>query len=185
MGPDPDLENGKYKQRHRISLIRILGVALVIVGFSLIGLSGYKAWQKSNIIIPVVIKKQVSFVIFWPQKPASVNADKTTIKYDPANKLLTYIAHTTDGARLIVSQQPTPDTFNDIPQYYPKFIESLQQYGTFGSLSGIVYLTHPKELKGGQTAVMNSKGTLMLIKPDKAVSDDTWRRLFNNMQIIP
>lgn len=159
----------------------VLGLILVILGAIL----GYIQWQKSEQVIPSDINKQVSFVIFWPYKAASAIPDKTTLKYDATNKLLSYLAYTSDKIKLTISEQSSPEVFSDVPQAYDKFTSDLQQYSSFDSLSGKVYLTHPKELKGGQTAVMNVKGTLVFVRPDKNLSDDTWRNLFNNLQVFP
>jgi hypothetical protein len=184
MGPDPDLENGKYKPRAKRSFAQLTALGLVFIGLVLVGFGGYKMWQKSKIIIPYAVKKQVSFVIYWPSKSAPVKNDKTTIKFDPTTKLLSYIAQTNDDIKLTISEQATPESFVDIPAAYDKFIENLLQYSAFESPDGKVFLTHPKELKGGQTAVMNTKGTLLFMKPEKDVSDDTWRKIFNNLDII-
>lgn len=163
----------------RICLIVFVSVVLIIVGFT-----GYKQWQKSKIIIPNDIKKQVTSTVFWPEKNSPVVGDKSTIKYDSENKLLSYVVRTSDGTKIVVSEQPAPDAFADFPQTYVKFAEDLRQYSSFENSNGKVYLTHPKELKGGQTAIMYAKGTLMLLRPDKDISDDTWKQIFNNLDVI-
>ena len=56
------------------------------------------------------------------------------------------------------------------------------EYEKFDSRNGTVYLTNPKELNGGQATIMNSHGTLMFVKPVKALADNNWRQLFNNLK---
>jgi hypothetical protein len=89
------------------------------------------------------------------------------------------------GKSLTFAEQSTPQNFVDIPQAYDKLIESLNSYSSFDSFYGKVDLTHPKELKGQQSAAMNSKGTLMFIHPTNGdLSTDQWKQLFNNLSIV-
>ena len=155
-----------------------------MVGLIIVAILGYGAWQKSKVIIPQPIKKQLSFVIYWPIKPSPLTNNKTTIKYDPTNKLLSYVSTTTDGTKVVISQQATPDSFTDVPQVYTKFISDLQQFSSFDSPNGTVFLVRPKDLSGGQAAVLNSNGTLMFMRPDKDINTSTWKQIFNNLQII-
>jgi hypothetical protein len=181
---ESEIEPIAYQRRSMKQFVVISVTIMIILSLIAGGVLGYMRWQKSKIIIPPAIKKQVTSVIFWPSKDAPVLSDKQTIKYNPNEKLLSYVAHTSNGRELIISEQPTPDSFNDIPQVFSKFTEGLHQYTSFSTPDGTVSLTRPKELKGGQTAVMSAKGTLMFIKPSKDLSDDEWRQLFNNLEII-
>jgi hypothetical protein len=71
----------------------------------------------------------------------------------------------------------------DIPAAYTKLLSSLNQFDSFDSPNGTVALTHPKELNGAESAVMNAKGTLLFVRPNGNVSSDDWRRLFNNLHV--
>jgi hypothetical protein len=133
-------------------------------------------------VIPSSIQKAVASTIFIPG-PSATFINRKTVKYDSKTKLLSYQA-TAFGINTIISEQPTPDSFTDIPQVYDKFIDNLNQYSNFDTNNGKVFLTHPKELKGGQTAVMNSKGTLMFAKPDRALSGDQWRQFFKSLKTL-
>ena len=84
---------------------------------------------------------------------------------------------------MLISEQATPQVFNDIPEYYPKLIEKLNGYSDFDSVLGKVSLTKPKELNGAQSAVFNGKGTLMFVRPNQSLSDDDWRQFFDQMTI--
>jgi hypothetical protein len=133
-------------------------------------------------VVPSNIQKAVTSTIFLPNSPSTVTK-RETVKYDSKTKLLSYEA-IAFGVNSVVSEQPTPESFTDIPQVYDKFIDNLQQYKSFDTANGKVFLTRPKELKGGQTAVMNSKGTLMFIKPERALSEDQWRQLFKSLKVL-
>lgn len=164
--------------------ITVTSIVAVLIIMSVAGYFGYNRWRNSQKILPTTVKDQLTFPFYWPDKTAPLMIDKKTIKYDANSKAISYIAQTSDGAVLTISQQATPQSFTDVPQAYSKLVEILVQYGVFDSPNGTVYLTHPKQLKGGQTAVMNSKGTLVFVKPDKNLSDDTWHKVFNNLKII-
>src|SRR5947209_6400120 len=107
--------------------------------------------------IPTAIRAQLNFA------PLSVKAqnritDISSAKFDVPSKLLTYIQYM-DGAKLIISQQPSPDAFSDVPQYFNALTDKLHGKESFDSVNGQVHIVYPTELKGGQTAIMNTKGT--------------------------
>jgi hypothetical protein len=127
--------------------------------------------------IPGQIKAQVTSTLLVPQG-SGILVDRLGVKYDAKDKLLTYTA-TYAGTKLTVSEQPTPDQFVDIPAVYTKLTDGLNNYLSFDANIGTVHLTLPKELAGKQAAVVNTKGTLMFVKPDTNLSDDQWRKFFN------
>jgi hypothetical protein len=132
--------------------------------------------------IPRPIKQQVTSTILAP-KSSSIVTDRESVKYDTKIKLLTYNAQINE-IKVVVSQQPTPENFTDIPQVYDKMVEGMSEYLKFDVAVGTVHLTRPKELAGKQAAVLNTKGTLMFAKPDKDLSDDQWRKFFNSLDIV-
>lgn len=133
--------------------------------------------------IPVEIRRQVSTAVFLPARDESPVA-RDTVKFDAPTKLLTFTT-TYQDIELIVSQQPTPESFVDIPQVYEKVVEGMHEYAKFDSVMGTAHLTRPPEAGGKQAAVLNAKGTLMFVKPAKDLSDDQWRRWFNRLSIEP
>jgi hypothetical protein len=84
---------------------------------------------------------------------------------------------------MVLSEQPTPDSFTDVPQVYDKVVDSMQEYQKFDVDVGTVHLTRPPSLNGKQAAVLNTKGTLLFAKPDKDLSEDQWRRFFNSFVV--
>ena len=98
--------------------------------------------------------------------------------------MLSFSAKRPSGVKISFSEQPTPGSIVDIPQVYDKLVDSLQPYNTFDSVNGKVALTHPNNLNGGQTAVMNDKGTLIFVRPTKDLTDTEWRQVFNSLSIL-
>jgi len=161
-------------------------MTLAIILISISSFAGYTIYghlNNSQISLSSITKYKLNYPLFWPDKSSTIVASKVTIKYDPSVKLISYNAIDKAGVRFIITEQETPASFNDIPQAFSKLIETMSQYSSFDSQNGTVYLTHPKELNGGQAAVMNSKGTLMFVKPSVALEDDTWKEFFNSLVI--
>lgn len=128
------------------------------------------------------IRSKVTSTVFVPTGRGVV-IERETAKYDSGLKLLTYNIQTA-GTKMVVSEQPTPESFIDIPQVYDKVITGLNEYSKFDSEQGTVHLTRPKELQGKQSAVLNAKGTLMFIKPNRDLSLDQWRQLFSDLKTV-
>lgn len=173
------MEDHIIKKHSSKTKLLIITVCLIIV-LAGAALAFSKLTKKTPVISPF-IKSQLSSPIFLPsQKDFTVEPNSVT--FDVREKLLTFTAVSIkDQTRLVITQQPTPDTFTDIPQYYDKLVEAMGQYKQFDSLNGKVTLTKPTELKGGQTAVLNQNGTLMFVRPNKDLNDDDWRRFFNSL----
>lgn len=150
--------------------------AVVVVGFVVIGVILFAPKYP----FPPSIRSQVTSTVFVPTGQG-IDVDRESAKFDAGIKLLTYNVQVT-GTKIVVSEQPTPDSFVDIPQVYDKVIAGLDEYAKFESEHGTVHLTRPKELKGKQAAVLNAKGTLMFMKPERDLSADQWRQIFNGMK---
>jgi hypothetical protein len=155
---------------------------LVFIIGLLVGVSATVKALWPQPFIPGPIKKQVTSTIFMPSG-SQVQNKEGTVKYDSKLKLLSYQS-SAFGVNTTVSEQPTPDSFNDIPAVYQKVLDSWKEYASFGNSNGTVYLTRPGEQNGKEVGVLNSKGTLMFIKADKDLSGDQWKQLFNNLDII-
>lgn len=138
------------------------------------------AWLIPKPLISKSLKGQITSTVFVPKSPYVKNQIGSA-KYDSGLKLLSYNV-TAFGANIIVSEQPTPENFIDIPAVYQKVIDSSNEYDTFQVPSGTVYLTKPKDQNGRQVAIMNSQGTLMFVKPSNNLTGDQWRQFFQTLQ---
>ena len=160
-------------------LLTSLIIAILLIG------SGFAAHKllKHPSPFSTQIRNQSQFLIFYPDPRATgYKVDVSTIQYDTSAKVLSFTAQGS-GNSLTITEQTTPDPFNDIPQYWDAFTTKLQNYASFDSVNGQIALTQPVELKGGQSAVMNSKGTLMFVHPTgSGLSEDQWKQVFNNLE---
>lgn len=132
--------------------------------------------------IPTKVKTQLTSTLLLPSASA-YQVDETSVKYDSQEKLLSYDIQAQGLGKLVVSEQPSPEQFHDIPQYYDKLLEHLGEYQSFDVDVGTVYLARPSKLSSQQIAVINTKGTLVFIKPDHSLTSDQWRQFFNNFEV--
>ena len=160
----------------------LIGVAIVLVAGIIAAVLMLRGGEDGP--VPAEVKKQLSFGVMYPSDNQILFVDQASFSYNSQAGVLGFSGKTPDGKLISFNEQATPESFVDIPQVYDKLITSLQPYGSFDSVHGKVSLTHPKELKGGQTAVMNGKGTLVFARPDKDLSSQEWRKLFNSLQLI-
>ena len=133
--------------------------------------------------IPNEIVAQTTHAVLSPTKAAPVTVDQNTVKYDKSTGILTFDVQTDSGVNVTFTEQPTPESFVDILPAYEALIEKLHGYASFDTPNGKVSLTTPHELSGQQSAVMNSKGTLIFARPTKNLSVDEWKRIFNNLDL--
>lgn len=133
--------------------------------------------------LPTTIAKQVSYGVYYPKDSGQLAVDSKSIVYNPKAAVLSFTAKLADNKLLNINQQATPQSFVDIPQAYDKLISSLQPYASFESLNGRVSLTHPKELQGSQSAVLNAKGTLLFARSNAELTENQWKQVFNSLQI--
>jgi hypothetical protein len=164
-----------------------LVVLAVIVAVVLLGLASgaYFLWQKYSSPIPASIRPEITFPIFYPSN-ASVKVNRSTIEYDKSGQVLSFSGNTLTGShtKLIFSEEPTPDPFNDITGYYSALLNDMNEYDDFSTINGTVYLTTPKNLNGNQSAVMNTEGNLMFIRADGDLATNTWETIFNGLNIV-
>jgi len=162
-------------------------IVLTAVGLGLVfGVVVSVVLAFSHSPIPLDIRKSATFDLYYP----SANIDGWQIKkgsatYNAQSRNVIMTLENADKSNSIVlSQQATPDAFTDIPNYYQKLLDTLHQYNEFDSGIGKVTLTRPDELKGGQSAVANTKTTLIFAHPAKDLTNAEWANLFNKLEIV-
>lgn len=158
---------------------QVILVAGIILGFAIIVVVVLLLWPK-----PLFSRKLINAYpadVLVPGKDVG-EVVRGTPTYDSKLQQLTY---TLDfgGATIIVSEQPTPETFTDVPALYDQLTTSMKQYKQFSTDIGTVYLTAPDNLHGLHAAVANVRGTLLLTKPDHNISDDQWRQLMGHFTV--
>jgi uncharacterized protein YcnI len=162
--------------RRNTFIAAIVGVMSLLLVIAL-----FFAFAKHTSPLAPAVAKQVSFISYYPAQPWTSHLQQAS--YNTSANVLTIVAN--QGAkRVTLNEQATPDQFNDIPNYYSTLLTKLNKYQTLSTAAGQVYLVHPFELKGKQTAILNTNGTLIFAEPNADFDDSTWRRLFNNLLTI-
>lgn len=147
---------------------------------SVLGVGGFLALRTPS-PIPDAMRKQVHFVLFVPTKPWTI--EPTSVTYSASSQVLQFKA-IQGSKQLIFTQQAAPSQFTDIPQFFPTLLDRLNQYQSFGTVNGTVYLTKPTELKGKTEIIVNHNGTLIFAYPSSNTSVDDWRQVFNNLDAL-
>lgn len=161
---------------------RHLKPAIFIACFLLVAIvAGFVVHLKTQppIALPASTRKMITYPVLLPQKDAAINT--SSYKFDPSQKVLSFTARLHDGQVVTFTEQATPEPFSDIPNFYTRLLDTLNEYQSFDGLHGTVYLTHPKG--AGQAAVINTKGTLIFARVIKDEPQSVWQPLFNDLKI--
>lgn len=161
-------------------LIRILGVfVIVIVAAAVFEIARYR--QATNTAsLPTTIKQKLAMPALTPVSQAdNYTLNQDSIKYDDKEKLLSYTLASSDNS-ITVTEQPYPDVL-----IYDKLTGAIGQYSQVDTTAGKVTLGRPKDGGGAQVAVLNyNNQTLIFAKPQKDLSDDQWRLVFNTLEVV-
>lgn len=133
-------------------------------------------------LIPTSINEKVSFPSYVPSNDAHWVLDSSKTSFDQESGVLS-LTFTQGSRSIVLTQQASPQVFSDVPQQYTKMLSSMNQYAELQTAFGAVAITHPKELNGGQAAVINKSGTLIFAKPNQELSDEEWKVFFNNLRL--
>lgn len=134
--------------------------------------------------LPDNIKQSISYKAVYPSSKTATIKDNS-YQYQSKDKVLSYKAQAF-GTDIVFTQQPLPDNISTGEQvYYPAL--GIHPYAQFKSKLGTVALTkfwqssnlEPK----GQSAVMAAENVLLIAHPDKALSNDQWKQLFDSLKM--
>jgi len=157
-------------------------VFAVIIVVGMLGAGGFYWYTQNTSPIPQDIKKQISYIVYYPNNSSDWVVDKSTIRLETSDKVLNFVMKN-GGNQVAFAEQATPDLLGD-PTGYAKLLEKMQEYSSFGSVAGKVSLTRPQELKTGQVAVDNNNGTVIFATSTRDMADDEWRKIFNSLEVV-
>lgn len=164
---------GLRRNRKAIAVVSTLVIVTLIAG--IISFQTITAGP-----IPKDIQNKINFSIYLPEEGKDV-ITKDSIAFNTEEGVLTYgIMYI--GEKILISQQAEPEAFSDGP-VYQHLLNKMKQYDEVKTNIGNVTLTKPEELKGGQTAVANSNGSLLFARPSKDLTREQWQQFFNTLRI--
>ncbi|MFZ1812101.1 MAG: hypothetical protein WAU02_01080 [Candidatus Saccharimonadales bacterium] len=160
---------------------RVLGGAgLLVVGG--VALWVYTTMSSRTSFVPEAIHQQLTFTTVAP-KNTTVQVETPSIKYDTTQKILTFTA-TYQKRTLVITEQPLPQEFIDVPPAFDKFATDAGQYDQFDSAIGSVRLTKLPKQPDQQAAIIKTNvGVMMFIKPSTSLTPDEWRQLVTQLDI--
>ena len=161
-------------------LLAVLSLLVVVCGAAIAAPVLLRDDQMVDSTVLQDFKRVLSFTIFYPQSGSAVSVEKDSYKYDSQAKLFSYRA-AYRRQPLVVSMQPVPDEFVDMPESYNTYIQALGQVLSFDSKHGTVHVTQPKNLGGGQAAIISAQGALMFVRSDVALTEGHWRNVFDSL----
>lgn len=156
----------------------VIGIG-VVVAIATGVIVAYTVKHHTTTLLPSAIATQLPYSAYVPDQ--SWEGMRKTVSYKDG--ILRFTVQR-DGIHLVFTEQATPATFSEIPQYYTALLSKLNQYSSISSPLGTVYLTKPTELKGDQTAVIETGGTLCFVRPDQALTDESWKQIFASLQKV-
>ncbi len=153
--------------------------AIIIVVIIFIG---KKIYDRHFNVLPINIKKVISFQVYWPLDQYS-RPEITSIKYATTQSVLSF-NDKFKNQKIVFTEQSTPSVFNDVNGYYSALISHSNNYNTISTKYGQVFLTKPPSYPGAESAVMNSGGTLLFATVQGDISSNDWQLIFNNLKVI-
>jgi hypothetical protein len=162
------MHNTKTLRRSIVAIVLLLAVVICVY-----------AYTRGPSAVPSTIREQANFAIFYPNPTQQIYILPGSFKYDKSLAQVAFIARFA-GQSVTFAEQSSPDSFAADPTFYSNFITKLGGYATFSSVDGTVSLTEPAQVNT-QTAVMNTKGTLLFAKSSGNISENDWKLLFNSL----
>jgi uncharacterized protein YggT (Ycf19 family) len=162
----------KFQTRWLILIMAII-VCAVVVFFLLIRLHSE---------FPSSVSKRADFSIFYPSKETTINPLRSTISYDNQAGGVSYTVMV-NNEHVVISEQSSPDIFNDGPVLQLKLQQS-HQFASLTSHLGEIALTKPTGLNDQVVAVLDVKGTLIFAHALQHFTSSQWIKLFNSLQVI-
>jgi hypothetical protein len=156
-----------------------------LVGLLVIFVTGVIAWWLwPRPQVPSSIIQQANFTVYYPlTMPKGLTIDHHTLKYDTTNHGFAYVAMV-NTKPVTISEEATPDSFNDGP-VYSYLLQKSKEYAEISTSFGTVTLTRPTELNGVTVAIANTNGTLIFARQDGGkLSQDEWAILFNSLKLV-
>jgi hypothetical protein len=166
------------RAKHK-KLASIILLALILLGA---GLLAYNQSSNKN-PLPDNIKHQITYKVLYPTPKAGELS--SSYSYQAEQKTLSFLLKKF-GSKISITEQPAPDSLGSGNQIYFQAL-GIHPYAQFVSKLGPVALTKFWESNTldpkGQSGILVSKGTLLIAHPDKALTNDQWKQLFNSLKI--
>ncbi len=124
---------------------------------------------------------QVGFSGIYPPATENYTFEETGFRYNPTEEFLVMtLRYEPARTKVVFSEQRVPSDMDE--DNFKMLVQDMNQYGSFNSQYGKVYLTKPTDQNGRQTAVLKTESLLVFIRADDDMSDELWRQLIDSCQ---
>jgi len=161
-------------------IIGVLLVVAVATGGTIAAVLYVQSRQSG--VISSSIQQHIAFQIYAPIDTSAWAINRSSIAYNSSQGVLS-LSVSSPTNTFVLEEQQTPDIFTNVSQYYPTLLSKLNVYGNFQTGLGTVELTKPTELHGEQTAVLNSAGTLLFVRPKNNLTNGQWGTFFSSLVV--
>jgi len=132
--------------------------------------------------VPASVRKQLNFAAVYPSNTSTI--DQNSYDYNNSQKNLTFNV-SYSGHTILLSEQVAPgDSSNVTDVYYEGLgLRPIAQIQTHQGLAAIVnFYSNSDYASSGQDAVLATKGTLLIARPDSNLSLEQWKAFLNGLK---
>lgn len=159
----------------------ILASAVLVIG--IFGVYSNTIGSK-NAAIPADLQFKAKFALFYPPKNSAVKVDKKTYKYDPSEGMLSFVSYGDNKTKLTISEQAAPEYLVAGNVAYANLVKSLPNLTSFDTANGKVSLSRSPDKNAGGFAFLSNKGTMLIVRSSKNLTDTQWKQIFNSFEAI-
>lgn len=164
----------KMKPMYRLAAFSFVAIlALACIGFLYLWNRNYKPQGPPEHILsqmdfePVLIKQNSEKYII----------DKNSFKFDPADKVLSYVIQNQQN-KITITEQAYPEVI-----VFDKLVGSMGLYDEVQTKVGKASLTRPPNLKGKQVAVLNYQNSVLIFAQSESdLEKQKWRIIFEALE---
>lgn len=173
--------------RKKLRRIRRYGIAAVIgcLVISGVAVAQYQYLQRQAERIPSAIRSELTFSPFVLSLESNEfkATDYRLSQAETDVQLLSFVL-TSKDIQITVSEYPQPPQFTDIPEYKERFLSNvIKQYAAVQTASGTIYLGRQEKQGNKQLAIMMERGLIVLMNPNKDLTDQQWRVIGEQLEI--
>jgi hypothetical protein len=137
--------------------------------------------------VPEDIKGKVDFKVITP-RGGGTSIDSQSWGYSDQQKSLSFTLKT-NSYTAIVTEEKVPLEFKNDQASYNRFIGTLRPKLNFDSALGSVSVANFVSASGGNfqpegvSGILKTRGTLVIVHPNRNLTDDEWEKLFASLRV--
>jgi hypothetical protein len=178
-------EKAKVNRQIWFLLHKKVAIVTIVIVFMLTICAFLLKWQidkTSASPVPKSINSRLDFKVIYPHA-FQIKTDSWS--YLESEKTLAFTVQD-NKVDITFTQQKTPLAYQDDETAYNRFIGTLRPLANFkvplGDVSIVSFVEQGSYNPVGRTGILNAQGTMLLVHPEKEISEDDWLRLFRSLK---